>query len=83
MRFAVSLFVFAVGAILLFGVTATPSGVNIAAIGVILMLVGLAGLAIGHWLYVARRRTDVIYRPDGQTWIEPNAPPHDPTDTDL
>jgi hypothetical protein len=29
---------------------------------------------------VSRRRTDVIYRPDGQTWIEPNAPPHDPID---
>jgi hypothetical protein len=79
-RFAVSLLVIAIGAILLFGVTATPSGVNIAAIGVILILVGVAGLAIGHWLYVARRRTDVVYRPDGQTWIEPNAPPHDSDD---
>lgn len=83
MRFAVSLFVIALGAILAFGVTATPSGINIQVIGLILMLVGLAGLAIGRWLYVARRRTDVIYRPDGQTWIEPNAPPHDPIDPTL
>jgi hypothetical protein len=72
--------VIALGAILAFGVTATPSGLNIQVIGLILMMVGLAGLAIGHWLYVSRRRTDVIYRPDGQTWIEPNAPPHDPID---
>ncbi len=75
MRFAASLFVIALGAILAFGVTATPSGINIQVIGLILMLVGIAGMAISRWLYTSRRRTDVIYRNDGQTWIEPNAPP--------
>lgn len=75
MRFAVSLFVIAVGAILTFGVTSSPSGVDIHVIGVVLLLVGLAGLAIGYQLYNTRRRTDIIYRDDGETRIEPNSPP--------
>lgn len=75
-----SLFVTAVGAILTFAVTDSPSGVNLHVFGAILIITGLAGLAIGHWLYMSRRRTDIIYRPDGETWIEPNAPPRDPVD---
>ena len=80
-RFAVSLFVIALGAILTFGVRSSPSGVNIHVIGVVLLLVGLAGLAIGYQLYTTRRRTDIIYREDGETLIEPNSPPpEDPFD---
>jgi hypothetical protein len=73
-RFAVSLSVITVGAILAFGVTASPESVNIQVIGLILILVGLAGLATAHWLYVTRRRTDVIYRSNGVTLLEPNFP---------
>ena len=76
MRFAVSLFVMALGAILTFGIPSNPSGVNIHAIGVILMFTGAGGLAIAHWLYTTRLQTDIIYRPDGQTWIEPLEPTH-------
>ena len=54
---------------------ATPSAVNIQVVGLILMLVGIAGLAMGQWLYFSRRRTDVIYRGNRQTWLEPNSPP--------
>lgn len=75
MRFAISLFVVAVGAILAFGVTGSPHGVDIHVIGLILILAGLAGLAIARWLYTTRRRTDVLYHPNGQTWLEPNSPP--------
>lgn len=74
MRFAVGLFVFTVGAILTFGVTASSDGVNIQVIGVILMLTGLAALATAYWLSSIRRRTDVIYRSDGVTLLEPNSP---------
>ena len=81
MRFAVSLFVIALGAILTFGVRSSPSSVDIHAIGFILMLVGGAGLAIGYQLYSSRRRTDIIYRDDGETILEPNSPhPDDPID---
>lgn len=74
MRYAVSLFVFTVGAVLAFGVTDTSDSTNIQAIGVILMLTGLAGLATAYWLSGLRRRTDVIYRDDGVTLLEPNSP---------
>jgi hypothetical protein len=81
MRFATSLFVIALGAVLTFGIEHNPSGVDIHVIGVIMMLVGVAGLAIGYRLYTSRRRTDIIYRDDGETLFEPNAPsPDDPVD---
>jgi hypothetical protein len=75
MRFAVSLFVIAVGAILVFGVSDSPDdGVRVHVIGVILMVTGLVGLVMACQLFVSRRRTDIIYREDGATWLEPNAP---------
>jgi hydrogenase/urease accessory protein HupE len=81
MRFAVSLFVIALGAILAFAVRHNPSGVNIHVIGVILMLVGIVGFALGYNLYRTRRRTDIIYTDDGEVLLEPNSPrPEDPID---
>lgn len=81
MRFALSLAVIALGAILTFGVRHDSSGVSIHAIGVILMLVGVVGFVLGYNLYTTRRRTDVIYRDDGKTVLEPNTPPpEDPID---
>ena len=73
-RFAAGLSVIAMGAILTFGVTASPESVNIRVIGLILILVGLAGLVIARWLFVTRRRTDVIYHSNGTTWLEPSSP---------
>jgi hypothetical protein len=49
-----SLFLIAVGAILYFAVTATVAGVDIQTVGLILMIVGVVGLAIG--LVVMTRR---------------------------
>jgi hypothetical protein len=46
MGIGVSLLLIAAGAILTWAVNATVSGVNIHAVGVILMVVGLAGLLI-------------------------------------
>lgn len=75
MRFAVSLFVIAVGAILAFGISDSPhDSVRVHVIGVILILTGLVGLAMARQLFVSRRRTDIIYRDNGATWLEPNAP---------
>ena len=65
------------GAILRFGITKHIDGVNLHVIGVILMLVGLAWLGLSVAFATSRRRTDVIYRPDGATYVEPN-PPLDP-----
>jgi hypothetical protein len=75
MRFAVSLFVIAVGAIVVFGVTDSPDdGVRVHVIGLILIVTGLLGLVMACQLFVSRRRTGIIYREDGATWLEPNAP---------
>jgi hypothetical protein len=47
MRIGSSLFLIAVGAILYFAVTATLAGIDIQTVGLILMIVGVVGLAIG------------------------------------
>ena len=43
------LFLLAVGAILRYAVTDTIDGVNLATIGLILMIVGVVGLVVGLW----------------------------------
>jgi hypothetical protein len=54
-----SLFLIAVGAILKFAVTEHVEGVDIHAVGVILMVVGGVGLAIGLFLLTRGRTTTV------------------------
>jgi hypothetical protein len=51
-----SLFLIAVGAILYFAVNASISGLSIATIGLILMIVGIIGLAISLFLISSARR---------------------------
>jgi hypothetical protein len=53
-----SLFLIAVGAILYFAVNATISGLSIATIGIILMVVGVLGLLISLFMLNSARRTD-------------------------
>jgi hypothetical protein len=50
-----SLFAIAVGAILTFAVKATLAGIDIGAVGVILMATGAVGLAVGLWMTVTGR----------------------------
>lgn len=74
MRIGSSLFLIAVGAVLRFAVTTeTTHGVNVWMIGVILMIVGAVGLVISLAMMGTRRRTDVQYRRDGVTYLEPPA----------
>ena len=61
----------ALGAVLKFGVTSKVNGLSLGAIGVILMVVGIAGLLITTVLLTTRRRTDVIYGRNGVSYIEP------------
>ena len=67
MGIGVSLILIAVGAILTWAVTATVSGVDINTVGVILLVIGLAGLVISLMFWStwggtagARRRTTVV-----------------------
>jgi hypothetical protein len=58
-----SLFLIAVGAILYFAVTASVSGLSIATVGLILMIVGVLGLLISLFLLSsARRGGDTVVR---------------------
>lgn len=72
MRIGASLFLIAIGAILKFAVTRRVNGVDLTTVGVILMIVGVLGLALTLVLMTTRRRTDVIHRSDGTTLLAPN-----------
>jgi len=57
MGMGTSIFLIALGAILKFAVTDTVSGIELATVGVILMVVGIVGLLISLlWLMQANRR---------------------------
>jgi hypothetical protein len=57
MTWGTSLFLFAVGAVLKFAVTATAHGINIQEVGVILMIVGVIGFLLSL-LYLTIWRSD-------------------------
>jgi hypothetical protein len=64
MTIGTSLFLIAVGAILKYAVTATVAGVNVHTAGLILMIVGVAGLVIGLFLMTqARGRGPIVDDP--------------------
>ena len=60
MAIGTSLFLIAVGAILRYAVDATVAGVNIQTAGLILMIIGVAGLLIGLFLIVQARERPVV-----------------------
>jgi Domain of unknown function (DUF6458) len=63
MGIGTSLFLIAVGAILYFAVNATVSGLEIATVGLILMIIGVVGLVISLiFLNSARRETRTVVR---------------------
>jgi len=62
----VSVFLFAVGAILTFAVDATLSGLDIATVGVILMIAGALGLIMTLAVFAPRRRArQTVVEDDG------------------
>jgi hypothetical protein len=56
MGIGVGIFLLACGAILTFAVTATLSGVNIAAVGIVLMVAGALGIVLELFMFAPRRR---------------------------
>lgn len=60
MELGTSIFLIAVGAILRFAVTASVEGVELATVGLILMIVGIIGLAISVYLLSQERRGAVV-----------------------
>jgi uncharacterized membrane protein len=66
MGIGTSIFLIAVGAILKFAVTAHVSGISLATVGVILMIVGVVGLLISlFWLARATDRRRTVVRDRG------------------
>ncbi len=61
MGIGTSIFLIALGAIFKFAVTATVSGIELATVGVILMIVGIIGLAVSV-MFLARGRGGVVTR---------------------
>ena len=79
MRLGGSLFLIAVGAVLAFAVNVNNThGFNVNTTGVILMIVGGAGLLFSLVFMSTRRRTDIIERGPagtrGTTVLSPNDP---------
>ncbi len=62
MGIGTSIFLIAVGAILKFAVTATVSGIELATVGVILMVVGIIGLALSLMFLARAERGAVVTR---------------------
>ena len=60
MGIGTSIFLFAVGAILKFAVTDTVSGIDLATVGVILMIVGIVGLVLTLLMLGRTRRGAVV-----------------------
>ena len=56
MTIGTSLFLIAIGAILYFAVDATISGLEIATVGIILMVIGVVGLLISLFMIGSARR---------------------------
>jgi hypothetical protein len=58
MTIGTSLFLIAVGAILRYAVEASVAGIDIQTAGLILMIIGVIGLAIGLFILAGERRRD-------------------------
>ena len=64
-----SIFLVAVGAILRYAVTASIKGVDLATIGLILMIAGIVGLVIGLFMYANTRRDEYVVR-DRERYVD-------------
>jgi uncharacterized membrane protein len=62
MRLGSSLALIAIGAILTFAVTVSFRGIDLSTVGVVLMVVGIAGLVISLVMANTARRTEVVHR---------------------
>lgn len=70
MGIGASIFLIAVGAILVFALDLNVSGLDLDVVGWILMAVGLLGLITTTWIWGSRRRTVVTREPGGYRRVE-------------
>ena len=66
-----SLVLIAIGAILKFAETASVSGLNLSTVGVVLMVVWIAGVVISLIVTSTKRRTGVVHQTARVDYVEP------------
>ena len=77
MGIGTSIFLIALGAILKFAVTATVSGIELATVGTILIIVGIVGLVISL-LFIMQGRRTVVREPAVREHVVERDPYADP-----
>ena len=82
MRIGSSLVLIAIGAILKFAVTTSVSGIDLSTVGVVLMVVGVAGLVISLVMANTARRTDVVHHSTQEGYTDPRDGYTDPMSPD-
>lgn len=74
MRIGGWLFLIAVGAILRWAVHEHIKGIDVHTVGVILLIIGIVGMVVELALWMSRRRTTVVTRAPGATYLDPADP---------
>jgi hypothetical protein len=75
MRIGASLALITLGAIIAFGIRAEPQTVNLDVIGFILVLVGIIGLVMNHFVWERRKEAARIQGVPMDPYVDPEAPP--------
>lgn len=78
MRLGASLVLFAIGAVLKWGISYHANGINLQTIGVILMVVGVVGFVATVLVMSMARRTDVVHH--NTSYGDPSVETRDPRD---
>jgi hypothetical protein len=74
MRIGASLLLIAIGATLKWAVTAHVNGINLQVMGVILIVIGIAGLVFELIWWGTHRSTTVVTRTPGAMYVDPRDP---------
>ncbi|MBL7495606.1 hypothetical protein I6A84_35440 [Frankia sp. CNm7] len=82
MGIGAGIFLMALGAILTFAVDVEISGLDIAVIGVVLMVAGAVGIILDVFLFAPRRRQRVVYQQQQRPAVRPDVEVYDEVATD-
>ena len=75
MRIGASILLITLGAIIAFALRVDPRGVDLDAVGWILMLVGVAGLVLNHFIWERRKEVARLGSTDTEALVDPDAAP--------
>jgi hypothetical protein len=75
MRIGASLALITLGAIIAFGIRANPQSVNLDVVGLIMVLIGIVGLVMNHFVWERRKEAARIQGLPLDPYVDPEAPP--------